>query len=45
MLYLPKRGIRGNSHMIMQDKSNSQIADMILKWIVESVGNGKVASE
>ena len=26
-------GIRGNSHMIMQDKNNLQIADLILQWI------------
>jgi pimeloyl-ACP methyl ester carboxylesterase len=35
MLHLPDQGIRGNSHMIMQDKNNLQIADMILKWIDE----------
>jgi pimeloyl-ACP methyl ester carboxylesterase len=33
MLYTPDRGIRGNSHMIMQDKNNLQIADLILRWI------------
>jgi pimeloyl-ACP methyl ester carboxylesterase len=26
-------GVRGNSHMIMQDKNHLQIADHILKWI------------
>jgi pimeloyl-ACP methyl ester carboxylesterase len=31
------RGIRGNSHMIMQDKNNLQIADLILKWMDERV--------
>ena len=31
----PDRGIRGNSHMIMQDKNNLQIADLILQWIGE----------
>ncbi len=31
-------GVRGNSHMIMQDKNNLQIADRILKWIDERVG-------
>jgi pimeloyl-ACP methyl ester carboxylesterase len=35
MLAPPERGIRGNSHMIMQDKNNLQIADLILKWIDE----------
>ena len=37
MLAPPDRGIRGNSHMIMQDKNNLQIADLILKWIDERV--------
>ena len=32
-----ERGIRGNSHMIMQDKNNLQIADLILQWIDERV--------
>ena len=30
--------LRGNSHMIMQDKNNLQVADLILKWIDERVG-------
>jgi pimeloyl-ACP methyl ester carboxylesterase len=38
MLNPPDRGIRGNSHMIMQDKNSLQIADMILKWIAENAG-------
>jgi hypothetical protein len=33
----PDRGIRGNSHMIMQDKNSLQIADMVLQWIDEHV--------
>jgi hypothetical protein len=37
MLNPPDRGIRGNSHMIMQDKNNLQIADMILQWIDQRV--------
>ena len=37
MLAPPERGIRGNSHMIMQDKNNLQIADFILQWIDERV--------
>ena len=37
MLAPSDRGIRGNSHMIMQDKNNLQIADLILKWIDERV--------
>jgi hypothetical protein len=27
------QGVRGNSHMIMQDKNNLEIADLILRWI------------
>ena len=37
MLAPPERGIRGNSHMIMQDKNNLQIADLILQWIDDKV--------
>ena len=33
MLAPPDQGIRGNSHMMMQDRNNLQIADLILKWI------------
>ncbi|WP_029001023.1 hypothetical protein [Azohydromonas australica] len=38
MLYPPDLGIRGNTHMIMQDKNNIQIADLIMQWIDENVG-------
>jgi pimeloyl-ACP methyl ester carboxylesterase len=38
MLSPAETGIRGNSHMIMHDKNNLQIADLILKWIDERVG-------
>lgn len=41
MFDLPAMEIRGNSHMIMQDKNNLAIADMILKWIDENVDKGK----
>lgn len=36
MLYPPSLGIRGNSHMLMLDKNNIQIADLIMKWIAEN---------
>ena len=39
MLSPAETGIRGNSHMIMQDKNNLQIADLILKWIDERVAS------
>jgi pimeloyl-ACP methyl ester carboxylesterase len=41
MLFPPDRGIRGNSHMIMQDKNNLQIADLILTWIRTTAGQMK----
>jgi pimeloyl-ACP methyl ester carboxylesterase len=37
MMYLPKMGIKGNSHMLMQDKNNLQLADLILGWIDDHV--------
>ncbi len=37
MMSLPKMGIKGNSHMLMQDKNNLQLADLILGWIDEHV--------
>ncbi|MGD9510728.1 MAG: hypothetical protein AB7I59_31540 [Geminicoccaceae bacterium] len=30
---LPDFGIRGNSHVLMQDKNNLKIADLVLKWV------------
>jgi pimeloyl-ACP methyl ester carboxylesterase len=35
------RGIRGNSHMIMQDRNHLQIADFILRWIGERGGKSR----
>ena len=37
MLSPAELGVRGNSHMIMQDKNHLQIADRILKWIDERI--------
>jgi pimeloyl-ACP methyl ester carboxylesterase len=34
--------LRGGSHMIMQDRNNLQVADLILKWIGEQVSRPKV---
>lgn len=41
MLAPPARAIRGNSHMIMQDRNHLQIADLILQWIDTHAGNGR----
>jgi pimeloyl-ACP methyl ester carboxylesterase len=34
-LLLPDLGIKGNSHMMMMDKNNLEIADIIIKWLGE----------
>jgi hypothetical protein len=41
MMYLPKMGVKGNSHMLMQDKNNLQLADLILGWIDDHVEKKK----
>ena len=33
MMYLPALGIKGNSHMLMQDKNSNQLADLLITWI------------
>jgi pimeloyl-ACP methyl ester carboxylesterase len=35
VLHLPAMGIKGNSHMLMQDLNNLQVADLILDWIAK----------
>jgi hypothetical protein len=46
MMHLPKYGQFGNSHMLMQDKNNLKVADLILKWIDEHVeSKQKLASK
>jgi hypothetical protein len=45
MMYLPKMGIKGNSHMLMQDKNNLQLADLILGWIDDHVEGKKGAHQ
>ncbi len=31
---LPKAGIKGNSHMLMMDKNNGAIAELIQDWLL-----------
>lgn len=38
---LPEIGIRGNDHMMMMDKNNLKVADVILKWIDRNVKDPK----
>ena len=33
MMHLPAMGIRGNSHMLMQDRNSNELADLILAWL------------
>jgi pimeloyl-ACP methyl ester carboxylesterase len=35
-MLLPELGIRGNSHMMMMEKNNLQIADAIIGWLKEA---------
>jgi hypothetical protein len=37
MMHLPKMGIKGNSHMLMQDKNSLQLADLIIGWLDKHV--------
>jgi len=37
MMYLPALGIKGNSHMLMQDRNSDQLAGMINGWINKHV--------
>ena len=32
MMHLPALGIRGNSHMLMQDRNSLQLADLVIAW-------------
>ena len=35
VINLPEIGIRGNSHMVMMDKNNQEVADVIHNWLVQ----------
>jgi pimeloyl-ACP methyl ester carboxylesterase len=37
MMYLPTLGIKGNSHMLMQDRNNLDLADLLIGWIDDHV--------
>ena len=43
MMYLPGLGIKGNSHMLMQDRNNRQLADLVLAWIDRHVERAEKA--
>jgi len=44
MMYLPAMGIKGNSHMLMQDKNSNQLADLLMAWINRRVEAKKNAA-
>lgn len=33
MMHLPEMGIKGNSHMLMQDRNSDQVADLVIAWL------------
>jgi hypothetical protein len=33
MMHLPALGIKGNSHMLMQDRNSDQLADLVISWL------------
>jgi pimeloyl-ACP methyl ester carboxylesterase len=39
LVRLPEVGIKGNSHMMMQDKNNLQVADFVLRWIASNISS------
>lgn len=36
MLHLPELGIKGNSHLLMMELNNLEIADLLINWIEEN---------
>jgi len=45
MMHLPAMGIKGNSHMLMQDKNSDQLADLVIAWIDRHVEARKAATK
>ena len=41
MMHLPAMGIKGNSHMLMQDRNSDQLADLVVAWIDKHVEKKK----
>jgi hypothetical protein len=41
MMHLPALGIKGNSHMLMQDRNSDQLADLVIAWIDRHVETKK----
>ena len=41
VILLANAGLRGNSHMMMQDKNNLKVADLIINWLNKKVSKRK----
>jgi hypothetical protein len=39
-LLLPEAGLRGNTHVMVMDKNNLEIADLLIAWVRELAGKG-----
>jgi pimeloyl-ACP methyl ester carboxylesterase len=37
MMHLPELGIKGNSHMLMQDRNSDRLAELVLGWLDKHV--------
>jgi hypothetical protein len=35
LIHLPERGITGNTHFLMSDLNNVEIADLVSQWLTE----------
>jgi len=38
-----EQGVRGNTHMMMMDVNNLQVADWILSWVEKNIGKKPLA--
>jgi hypothetical protein len=45
MMHLPAMGIKGNSHMLMQDKNSDQLADLVIAWIDRHAENRNASAK
>jgi hypothetical protein len=36
LVYLADKGFRGNGHMVMLEKNNHAVADMMIEWLTEN---------
>jgi len=41
LMHLPAMGIRGNSHMLMQDRNSDRLAELVIGWIDRHVESRK----